>query len=84
VSEGPAPLPTFQESERNLIERALEITRGNKLRAARQLGISRKKLYAKLARYGLLGVTLLLLNAPASVRSGLSLRESRGVPVVAA
>ena len=84
VSEGPAPLPTFQESERNLIERALEITRGNKLRAAQQLGISRKKLYAKLARYGLLGVTLLLLNAPVPARGGRSLREPLGGPFVAA
>ena len=77
-------LPTFQESERNLIERALEITRGNKLRAAQQLGISRKKLYAKLARYGMLGVTLLLLNAPVPARIGRSVREPLGVPVVAA
>jgi DNA-binding NtrC family response regulator len=84
VSEGPAPLPTFQESERNLIERALKITRGNKLRAAQQLGISRKKLYAKLARYGMLGVTLLLLNAPVPARIGRSVREPLGVPVVAA
>jgi two-component system, NtrC family, response regulator GlrR len=84
VSEGPAPLPTFQESERNLIERALEMTRGNKLRAAQQLGISRKKLYAKLARYGLLGITLLLLNAPGPVRSPRSLRESAGSLVIAA
>jgi two-component system response regulator AtoC len=53
----PAPVPvvppTFEESERTLIERALAFTGGNKVRAARQLGISRKKLYAKLARYGL-------------------------------
>ena len=84
VSEGPAPLPTFQESERNLIERALEMTRGNKLRAAQQLGISRKKLYAKLARYGLLGITLLLLNAPGPVRGTRSLRESAGSFVIAA
>ena len=84
VSEGPAPLPTFQESERNLIERALEMTRGNKLRAAQQLGISRKKLYAKLARYGLLGITLLLLNAPGQVRGARSVRESAGSFVIAA
>ena len=29
------------------------MTRGNKLRAARELGISRKALYARMARYGL-------------------------------
>jgi DNA-binding NtrC family response regulator len=46
-------LPTFQETERTLIEQALVLTGGNKVRAARQLGISRKKLYAKLALYGL-------------------------------
>ena len=55
-----ALLPTFQETERTLIERALVVTGGNKLRAARQLGISRKKLYAKLARYGLDGRTAAL------------------------
>ena len=47
-------LPTFQENERDLIERTLELTRGNKLRASRELGISRKMLYARMARYGLL------------------------------
>lgn len=42
---------TFRDSERDLIERTLVSTRGNKLRAAQQLGISRKKLYARLAKY---------------------------------
>ena len=78
------PLPTFQESERNLIERALEVTRGNKLRAAQQLGISRKKLYAKLARYGLLGITLLILNAPAPSRNARWQREPARALVIAA
>jgi len=41
------------EMERRLVVRALAATGGNKLRAARLLGISRKRLYAKLAKYGL-------------------------------
>jgi DNA-binding NtrC family response regulator len=44
---------TFAEAERDLIRRALESTGGNKLRAARLLKISRKKLYAKIRKYGL-------------------------------
>lgn len=48
------PLPlTFAEGERELIARALTSTGGNKLQAAKLLGISRKKLYAKIAKYGL-------------------------------
>lgn len=39
--------------ERELIRRALENTEGNKVQAAKLLRISRKKLYAKLKRYGL-------------------------------
>ena len=53
---GTAPNPdaeTFAAGERALIERALSATSGNKLRAAQHLGISRKKLYAKLAKYTL-------------------------------
>ncbi len=62
TSGAPSPAPffssisalrTFAEVERDLIARALETTQGNKLRAARLLGISRKKLYAKISRYGL-------------------------------
>jgi transcriptional regulator with PAS, ATPase and Fis domain len=53
----PAPAaaapPSFAEAERELIARALASTTGNKLRAARLLGISRKKLYAKIAKYDL-------------------------------
>jgi transcriptional regulator with PAS, ATPase and Fis domain len=49
----PPSVPTFAEAERNLIARALETTGGNKLRTAKLLGISRKKLYAKIAKYRL-------------------------------
>jgi transcriptional regulator with PAS, ATPase and Fis domain len=47
------PLGTFAESERVIIQRALESTQGNKVKAAKLLKISRKKLYAKIAKYGL-------------------------------
>ncbi len=49
-SSGVAP---FAEVERNLIRRALTSTQGNKARAAKVLRISRKKLYAKIAKYKL-------------------------------
>jgi DNA-binding NtrC family response regulator len=48
-----APLATFAETERELIARALQSNGGNKVRAASQLKISRKKLYAKIAKYNL-------------------------------
>ena len=44
---------TFAEVERDLISRALESTGGNKVAAAKLLRISRKKLYAKISKYGL-------------------------------
>jgi transcriptional regulator with PAS, ATPase and Fis domain len=44
---------TFAEAERDLIANALEATDGNKAMAAKMLKISRKKLYAKIAKYGL-------------------------------
>ncbi len=44
---------TFAEAERDLIQRALESTEGNKAQAAKLLKISRKKLYAKIAKYSL-------------------------------
>ena len=48
------PLPlSFAAGERELIARALASTGGNKLQAAKLLGISRKKLYAKIAKYDL-------------------------------
>jgi two-component system response regulator GlrR len=49
----PVALPTFEQNERTLVVQTLASTGGNKLRAARRLGISRKKLYAMIARYGL-------------------------------
>ncbi|MGE0821892.1 MAG: sigma-54 interaction domain-containing protein [Candidatus Binatia bacterium] len=49
--------PSFVEAERELIARALHATEGNKLQAAKLLGISRKKLYAKIAKYHLAEVT---------------------------
>lgn len=44
---------SFADAERDLIARALATTGGNKLQAAKILGISRKKLYAKIAKYNL-------------------------------
>jgi len=49
----PGLLPTFADAERDLVQRALDSTSGNKVQAARLLRISRKKLYAKIAKYGL-------------------------------
>ncbi len=46
-------VPSFAEVERDLIESALRNTKGNKVAAAEMLGISRKKLYAKIEKYGL-------------------------------
>jgi len=57
AAPGPAwlpegPLPTLAEAERQLIERALELTHGHKGRACQMLGISRPTLERKLVRYG--------------------------------
>jgi transcriptional regulator with PAS, ATPase and Fis domain len=41
------------DAERDIIRRALENTKGNKCRAAEVLGISRKMLYARIAKYQL-------------------------------
>jgi transcriptional regulator with PAS, ATPase and Fis domain len=49
----PGAVPTFADAERELIRRALATTAGNKVHAAKLLRISRKKLYAKIAKYGL-------------------------------
>jgi transcriptional regulator with PAS, ATPase and Fis domain len=47
------PIGSFAEAERELIARALESTDGNKVAAAALLRISRKKLYAKIEKYGI-------------------------------
>jgi DNA-binding NtrC family response regulator len=49
-------LPTLEGAERELIAQ-LRAVGGNKVHAARQLGISRTQLYAKLAKYGLEATT---------------------------
>jgi transcriptional regulator with PAS, ATPase and Fis domain len=47
------PLTTdVRTMERQLIERVLQETRGNKSRAAKRLGLTRKQLYGRLAQYG--------------------------------
>jgi DNA-binding NtrC family response regulator len=46
---------SFAEAEREIIARALKSSEGNKVAAAALLRISRKKLYAKIEKYGLLG-----------------------------
>ena len=52
--DGEVPrVPSYAEAECELIVGALKSTRGNKVAAAAQLGISRKKLYAKIQKYGL-------------------------------
>jgi transcriptional regulator with PAS, ATPase and Fis domain len=57
---------TFAETERALIARALQNNKGNKVHAAAELKISRKKLYAKIAKYGLCALQIL----PATERNG--------------
>jgi DNA-binding NtrC family response regulator len=46
-------LASYSDAERDLIERALQMAEWNKAKAARILGISRKKLYARIGKYGL-------------------------------
>lgn len=49
--------PSLSEVERDTIRRALLYTEGNKSRASRLLGISRKQLYVKIERYRLGSLT---------------------------
>jgi DNA-binding NtrC family response regulator len=48
----------LEDLEREHIERVLNAERGNKARAARALGISRRRLYRLLERHGLTGTTV--------------------------
>jgi transcriptional regulator with PAS, ATPase and Fis domain len=52
---GPAATLNLDDRERQAIQQALDQTRGNKLRAARILGIHRPTLYNKMKRYGIAG-----------------------------
>ena len=45
-------LASYSDAERDLIQRALQMAEWNKAKAARILGISRKKLYARITKYG--------------------------------
>ncbi len=47
------PVGSFADAEHALIRRALDATEGNKVQAAKLLKISRKKLYAKIVKYGI-------------------------------
>lgn len=47
------PLGSFADSERTMGQRALESDQGNKMHAAQLLGISLKKLFAKIAQHGI-------------------------------
>jgi len=50
---GTASVGSFADAERDIILRALEMADGNKVHAARTLQISRKRLYAKIEKYGI-------------------------------
>ncbi len=52
-AEAPGRVPTLEEVERDHVRRVLRLVGGNKLRAARLLGIPRGTLYRKIERYGL-------------------------------
>jgi len=53
VEEALERVPTLREAERRTIQAALAACEGNKLRAARMLGISRRGLYYLLEDHGL-------------------------------
>lgn len=48
-----ASVGSFANAERDIIRRALEMAGGNQVHAAQALKISRKRLYTKIAKYGL-------------------------------
>jgi DNA-binding NtrC family response regulator len=50
---GDAPVRTLEETEVEMIRRALEQTGGNRTRAAKLLGISRRGLIYKIKRLGI-------------------------------
>jgi transcriptional regulator with PAS, ATPase and Fis domain len=47
------PVTDLQTLEKKAIERAMRDAAGNKVRAAKQLGISRMQLYGRLRKFGL-------------------------------
>ena len=49
---GPCPRIALDSVERDLIDKALTQSKGNKARAARLLGLSRAQLYSRLAKHG--------------------------------
>ncbi len=54
VKEAQASLVTLAELEREHIEKAISLFKGNKTQVAKVLGISLKTLYNKLHSYGLM------------------------------
>lgn len=48
-------LPTYEDAERDLVRRAIEVADGNKSEAARLLHITRKRLYRLIHKHGLQG-----------------------------
>jgi two-component system response regulator HydG len=52
ASDDPSELVALEEVERRYISRVMEVVGGNKVAAARILGIDRKRLYRMLDRLG--------------------------------
>ncbi len=50
---GPAPVLSLRQNEEDKIREALEAVGGNRLRAAKMLGISRATIFRKIKQYGL-------------------------------
>ena len=51
-----ADITSLKTTERNLIMKVLEETKGNKYQAAKKLGITRSTLYGKLRRHGIIAI----------------------------